>query len=347
MVGNNMHITYFLLHPVVTTFITTLFLITILRPCSTKLSLIDSPQGRKRHQGDIPLIGGIAIFGACLLPNLHNFQFDHMALVIFVFGLCILGIGIADDVLDLKPNIKLLLSTLVITQVPILTEVKLTNFENLFGFGLSVELGVFSIPLTIISILGLMNAFNMVDGCDGLAGGLATLAVATIGFLGWSSLSPQLHPILISLVVSLVLFLYFNMTQKVKAKIFLGDAGSMFLGFVISVLLIYSAEEIEGFRPTIALWVVAVPLYDFFGVIARRWYLKRNLFSADRSHIHHFLLHRGLSHQKTTAIVVIVAITLLCVGLFVEKIAPELSFYTFLTLFFIYLWARIKYAKSS
>ena len=124
-------------------------------------------------------------------------------------------------------------------------------------------------------------------------------------------------------------------------KIFLGDGGSLFLGFIVSVFLIKFAEGNKTYNSSIVLWFVAVPVYDFCAVVVRRLLLKRKIMSADRSHIHHYLLSFGLSHFQTTMVVLLLAITLLCLGVFLEANYPSLSLFTFIGLFTVYLSFRL------
>jgi UDP-GlcNAc:undecaprenyl-phosphate/decaprenyl-phosphate GlcNAc-1-phosphate transferase len=135
--------------------------------------------------------------------------------------------------------------------------------------------------------------------------------------------------------------LLFNFSNNPARKIFLGDGGSLFLGFIVSVFLIKFAEGNKTYSSSIVLWFVAVPVYDFCAVVVRRLLLQRKIMSADRSHIHHYLLSFGLSHFQTTMVVLLLAITLLCLGVFLEANYPSLSLFTFIGLFTVYLSFRL------
>ena len=141
--------------------------------------------------------------------------------------------------------------------------------------------------------------------------------------------------------MSIFVFLLFNFSNNPALKIFLGDGGSLFLGFIISVSLVEFAKGNETYSPSMVLWFVAIPVYDFCAVVARRLLLRRKIMFADRSHIHHYLLSFGLSHFQTTMLVLFAAITLLCLGVFLEVNYPSLSLFAFVGLFTFYLSLRL------
>ena len=143
------------------------------------------------------------------------------------------------------------------------------------------------------------------------------------------------------LVASIFGFLLFNFSNNPALKVFLGDGGSLSLGYIVAVLLVQFAEGSQTHSPSIVLWFVAVPVYDLCAVVARRLLLRRKIMSADRSHFHHYLLTFGLSHFQTTTLVVFSAIILLCLGTFLEANYPNLSLFVFVGLFIVYLSLRL------
>jgi len=141
--------------------------------------------------------------------------------------------------------------------------------------------------------------------------------------------------------------MFFNFADSDNLKIFLGDGGSLFLGFLVSATLIGFVENNSTYDPSIVLWFVAVPVFDFFTVIMRRLILKRRVFAADRSHIHHFILSRGFSHFQTTMLILAAALVLLFAGGFVGTYYPRLSLITFVLLFISYFSFRMFAGKAS
>lgn len=314
----------------------------LLRPLAHKILLVDRPNYRKLHQNNTPLIGGICIFLAC---GLSLFVFGDLRgqdlRSVIIFASLFLFLGVLDDQFDLTARMKLISQVTISFLFVVTTGIKVSNLGNPFGLEHSLELGFLSLPLTIFSIVGLTNAFNMIDGCDGLAASLSILSILALLFFGASHFDLLTQRLLLMLVASLIVFLFFNFSNNAALKLFLGDGGSLFLGFVVSVLLVKFAEGNETHRPSMVLWFVAIPVYDFSAVVMRRLLLKRKIMSADRSHLHHYLLSFGFSHFQTTIVILVTAITLLCLGTFLESNYPSLSLFVFVGLFTAYLSFRL------
>jgi UDP-GlcNAc:undecaprenyl-phosphate GlcNAc-1-phosphate transferase len=327
---------------ILTVVLFTIILNLILKSVAHKVSLVDKPNARKTHQDVIPLIGGISIFLAC---SLSLFTFDDipnhdLRTMVVVSGL-FLFLGVLDDQFDIKANVKLLTQITISFMFAASTGFQISNFSSLLGVTYSLELGFLSLPFTILAIVGLTNAFNMIDGCDGLAAALAALAILALLYLGSSHFELSTQTFLLMLVASIFTFLLFNFSNNSMFKVFLGDGGSLFLGFIVSALLIKFAKGNETYASSIVLWFVAVPVYDFCTVVVRRLLLKRKIMSADRSHIHHYLLSLGLSHFQTTMVILCMAIVIWCFGVFLEANYPSLSLLAFVGLFAVYLSLRL------
>lgn len=314
----------------------------LLKKVADRILLVDRPDTRKTHQNVTPLIGGICIFLTCCLSLLifGDVRAQYLKLLV-VFASLFLFLGVLDDQFDLKASIKLPIQISISFMFITFTESQISTFGNPFGVAHSFDLGVLSIPFTLVAIVGLTNAFNMIDGCDGLAASLAVLVVLALLYFGSSQFEYLTQIFLLTLVASIFVFLLFNFSNNPALKVFLGDGGSLFLGFIVSVLLVKFAEGNETYSPSIVLWFVAVPVCDFCAVVARRLLLKRKIMSADRSHLHHYLLSFGLSHFQTTMAILFTAVTLLCVGIFLEANYPSLSLLAFIGLFTVYLSFRL------
>lgn len=327
---------------ILTVVLLTIVLSLVLRPVAHTVSLMDKPNARKTHQNVTPLIGGICIFLACGLSLFlyGNMQSQDIRPLVITAGL-FLCLGVLDDQFDVNARVKLM-TQLTFTFVFIQsTGLQISNFGNLFGFVYASGLGFLSLPFTLLAMVGLTNAFNMIDGCDGLAASLIGLALLTLLYFGSSHFLLPVQTFLLMLVASVFVFLFFNFSNNQGLKVFLGDGGSLFLGFTVSALLVKFAEGNKIFSPSIVLWFVAVPIYDFCAVVLRRLLLGRKIMSADRSHIHHYLLSFGLSHFQTTILILIAAVIFVFLGIFLETTYPNLSLVSFIGLFTIYLLFRL------
>lgn len=322
-------------------FVVTLFSLIFLRPLAIKLKLVDIPTDRKNHRGQVPSIGGICIFIGLLSSQIYENQFDKVSLTILLTAGLILILGIWDDFLNLTAKIKLNVQILVVIITIYFADLKLESFGSLFGMSYPLDLGMFSVPITIIAVIGLTNAFNMIDGIDGLAGGLVLTAFFGMFFYNILSADFLFTNILLAIVAGIIPFLALNISTHSKFKVFLGDGGSLFLGYIVSWALIYSAENNNNFSPTFALWCVTIPLFDFMGVVIIRLLEKRSVISADRHHIHHFLESLGLPRKISMVIIISLSLFTLLLGFVLEKYFPSISFSIFIILFLLYLFSRL------
>lgn len=287
----------------ITSFIGVLFGLPSVITVAKLKGLFDSHNDRKLHKNKIPRLGGVAIFVAfsvasCLWcdPSLPRLQYLSAGLIILFFA------GLKDDIIILSPINKLLVQIFVACLVCIPEGIRITNFHGLFGLH---ELSVYSsVLLSIFTLIVITNAFNLIDGVDGLAGGLGFIISLSYalwfyftGDLGWASLS-------FALAGALFGFLFFNFAP---AKIFMGDAGSLTIGFLISIFSIKfiesglvnrSTDLTISTAPAIAIAILIIPLYDTLRVFLVRAFKKQSPFKADRNHIHHWLLKIGLSHRE-------------------------------------------------
>ena len=318
-----------------------------LRPLAIKLSLLDYPNKRKTHQGQIPLIGGICIFLSSLLTLFIFFETFSINLVtIIICGGLMLVLGIVDDKLDLQASKKLFFQTLITLIFIIATDCVINDLGTPLGFSSSIELGLLSIPFTLFAIVGLTNAINMIDGCDGLASSLVIISLLALLIFGATGLNDPNTQWLVIVVSSLIAFLFFNFSSNKNIKIFLGDGGSLFIGFFVATSLVISVSKNKLYDPSIVLWFTAVPIFDFVTVIVRRKLLKIKIMVADKSHIHHLLLSWGLSHFQTTALICLTSVALLLFGVFVTTNHPTLGFWSFLLTFLLYLSFRMFSSKA-
>ena len=229
-------------------------------------------------------------------------------------------VGLLDDVRGLPPSVKFA-AQLVAASVAWYYGVRL--FGVTLGYGVGVQVGILSAPLTVLWIVGVTNAFNFIDGLNGLAGGLAVVACATMVAVGLSLGNIAVIVPAVALAGALVGFLRYNFPA---ARIFLGDAGSMSIGFLLAVLL-KEASEVRGPSVLVAVPILAlcVPLLDVSLAILRRWLRGVPLTGADARHIHHRLIALGLSQKRTAVILWCLAAAMASFGLLIALTAPYVA----------------------
>ena len=203
-----------------TGFLFTLISIIVLRPFAYSLKLIDTPYGRKKHIGEVPVIGGISISLGIIIYLIFIDRVNSEIEIVLIFSLFILILGIYDDITDLRPKTKLFIQLLLVTFTIYLSGIKIESLGFLFGLSIPLDLGLLAIPFSIISVVGLTNAFNMIDGLDGQTGLLSVIAVMGIFMFGLDKVDPDLYNFLTLFWSGLIAFLIFNFIDNIKMKIF-------------------------------------------------------------------------------------------------------------------------------
>lgn len=323
------------------TFISIIFL----RPYAKKVQLIDLPSKRKVHSGEIPIIGGICIFIGFNISVLGHYNDFNLMLACSFIGFFILLLGLIDDFYPLSPLYKILAQISIISLMVYATGYKFDTFGHSFGLTNQISLGLFSYPVTILGIVFVINAYNLMDGTDGLLGLLVFLALVGIKITDIIDGIYFIHPIFLALMGSLISFLWFNLITN-RNKIFLGDAGSLYLGYIISFLLLYKTQNSQNFSPTYALWIIAIPVFDAISVILYRFKKSRELFIPDRNHLHHFLQRLGFSNKLVISIIFCLGLLILLLGLLIEYNYRFLSFPVFVFVFIFFIWVRV-YSRFS
>ncbi|WP_423186636.1 UDP-N-acetylglucosamine--undecaprenyl-phosphate N-acetylglucosaminephosphotransferase [Alishewanella sp. d11] len=295
-----------------------LLAILLFYPLSQKIGLVDIPKGRKQHTGAIPLIGGLSVFSG-LAFSIVLFAPEDLNLMFYLLLTgSIVVLGAFDDYLDLSVKLRLAVQLVVSLGMVFALDLHLASLGNLFGFG-EVKLGFLGIPITLIAVIAAINAFNMTDGIDGLAGMLSLVSfVAIAGFmLLWGQPEQALLPML--LICALLPYLAFNLHLVPGKKIFMGDAGSMLIGFSVIWLLITGTQsETASFRPITALWLIAIPLMDMVAIMLRRILKGQSPFQADREHLHHISLRLGLNPRESLTLITALACIFACIGIIGE-----------------------------
>ncbi len=299
-------------------FILALCITPLLRPLAFSVGAVDTGTGRRAHSGIIPRLGGIAIFLAFALPmafSLTRGAWDDLhvkMLGILVASAVVLVIGICDDLKGATVRNKLIAEVLA-AGIIYAWGIRITDVSSPFGG--HIPLGLFSLPVTILWIIVITNAVNLIDGLDGLAAGTGILVAATFTLLPGTDFHLQL--IYIILAGSLAGFLIYNFPP---ASIFMGDAGSLFLGFFLASTSILSARKATALA-TLMIPIVAFmfPLMDMFYAVIRRYYRGVPLGEADREHIHHKLLAMGLSKKKVLLLISLVNVAVMVLVLLLVR----------------------------
>lgn len=304
--------------------IVTMVAIFTLRQLAPRIGLVDKPDGRKRHRGRVPLVGGLCFFLGTLAGLVYFGYMDRFMVCLLAVGALILLTGLLDDLDDLSARTRLLVQAGTAGLVILTTGIYIDGGGNLLG-GEEFRLHALGIPITIIAVVGLINAFNMLDGIDGLAAGLAIVSiVAILAFMGvgWPTVGVAL--LLQILAATLVPYICVNLGWPDGRKIFMGDAGSTLIGFLVAWSLIFlSQREAAQIAPVDVLWCVALPVLDTLAVMYRRIRSGRSPLKADRQHLHHLLLDIGFSPRQALGLLVGLSALMAGAG-FALRNAPEL-----------------------
>jgi len=312
-----------------------------MRKFAQKIKLVDKPNERKLHSGSIPLIGGISIFisllyflfnNPTLLPNSKLYVACTFVLVI---------IGALDDKYDLSFKLRFFVQAGLSIVMMLFGNLELHTVGDLFGTGDIITLGWFGYLVTILAVVGAINAFNMVDGIDGLLGGLSIVTFGGLGIMLAYDKQYNLSYICLVLIVATIPYVLLNLgTFGRGRKVFMGDAGSMLIGFTVIWLLLLSSQNgtHPPLRPVTALWLIAVPLMDMAAIMIRRIRRGNSPFKPDREHIHHIFQKLGVSSTNTLIIVSAIAAFLAAIGICGEiySLPESLMFYLFLLCFVCY-----------
>ncbi len=318
--------------------------IKLLRPIAIYFGLVDVPSGRKQHEGHIPLIGGLSIYIGVLVAILSMVPIHDKLFYLLASASLILIAGLVDDLRNLGVWVRVLIQILACVIMIKGANVYVEDLGDLFGLG-SIQLGQWATPFTIVAVIGLVNAINMSDGIDGLAGSLAL--VAMLGIFGFESISGnyRFFDFLLVMGVALVPYLLTNLTIISKRKIFLGDAGSMFIGFVLAWVLIELSQGAgtsrQAIQPMNVVWCVALPVIDTLAVIIKRLKSGRSPFYPDRTHFHHVLMAKGLQPRQVLLTMIALALCLTALGWLLQLIGPQISAATFIVVTVLYIsWMR-------
>jgi UDP-GlcNAc:undecaprenyl-phosphate GlcNAc-1-phosphate transferase len=316
-----------------------------------RFKLFDRPNARKEHTVPTPTFGGISIFAGMMVALLCWFKFyNHPSIITFFLSMILLfGVGIMDDLKDLPARYKLVIEAGVASLLAV-SGIRITSFGGLFGIN---ELHIVAqYIITVVTIVGITNAFNLIDGIDGLAGGLGFMSLVTLGIFLTISKDLNYAIIAFALAGALLGFLYFNFNP---AKIFMGDTGSLVLGFIIAVLCV-QLMKVNAIHPSpvvpniyvFTLGIVMIPVFDTLRVFGTRIWKGRSPFSADKTHIHHLITNKGFSHGFAGRIICVFHGFILILVYWMKDWKPELQLIVLFCcmLSLIYMFDRIGVLKK-
>lgn len=303
-------------------FLVTFGMVKLLQPLAIMIDLVDKPGGRKQHDGMIPLIGGLAVFAGIFLTGYIFLEQPTFIRMFMVGGGLIVFLGAVDDRYDISPRLRFVGQVLIASIFVYGLDIYLASFGNLLGMG-DINVGWFGYPLAILSLVGVVNAFNMLDGIDGLVGSLGLVSFLGLSYLFGIAGYGNMAMLAMLFVGATSAFLIFNIWGKPSReqrinKIFMGDAGSMFLGLSIGVMLIYGSQiESPAFNPSVAIWFVLLPMTDMFTLMYRRLRRGKSPLAPDRTHIHHILIRAGFKSWQALYILVLLQVALVLTGVVV------------------------------
>ncbi len=336
----------------VTAFVIAMLLIPPLIYIIKHFKLYDVPDLRKEHSSPIPTMGGIAVCISMAMACMLWFHFSKdFFTVSFFFSIVILfALGIMDDTNGMKARNKLVIQ-LALASLIAFSGVRISSLNGI--------LGVYELPLsaqytiTVLAIAGVTNAFNLIDGIDGLAGGLGFMSLVILGLFLTLSSDVNIALIAFALAGGLLGFLYYNFNP---ARIFMGDTGSLVLGFVTAVLTVRLVQlnatgnlVVLPHSPVFALSLIMIPVFDTLRVFSLRIWKGRSPFDPDKTHIHHLLTNNGWSHNFSAKLICGVHGLILVAGYFLKDIRQEFGILILFSFMFltVLIFKRLRLPVSS
>lgn len=289
---------------ILTTFIFTAIFIPVVKKIAEFIGAMDIPNARKIHSKPIPRLGGLGIYGGFLLGYMlfgsHTVQMNAILIGSFI----ILVTGIIDDIKPVPAKYKILGQLAGAAVIPLYGGIVM---QDISAFGLYLNFGIFTIPITILFIVAIINCINLIDGLDGLSSGISGIYFLTVGIIGMLLNNSNGLDITLTFIMlgSTLGYLLHNFPP---AKIFMGDSGSMFLGYIISVIALLGFKNITLTSVIVPILLLAIPIMDTLFAILRRLINHKPIGEPDKNHFHHQLLKLNLSKRKTVILIYIIDI---------------------------------------
>ncbi len=286
------------------TFLFTAIFIPIVARIANYLGVLDIPNERKVHKKPIPRLGGVGIYAGFLLGYMLFSEQSLQMNAILIGSIIIVITGIFDDFKPIPAKYKFLGQLAGAAVIPLYGGIVL---KDISAFGIYIDFGIFAYPVTIIFIVGIINCINLIDGLDGLSAGISSIYFITIGVIAiLLHNSSGLDVVLTFIMLGSTLgYLLHNFHP---AKIFMGDSGSMFLGYIIAVIALLGFKNVTLTSFVVPILLLAIPILDTLFAIIRRTIHHQKIITPDKSHLHHQLLNLKFSERKTVIIIYLVDI---------------------------------------
>lgn len=314
--------------PFLIAFMVTYLMTPLVRYIAISMGFYDAPDARKVHTGNIPRLGGVAIFLGYITALLYSLPLDNEKWGLVIGTLVLVAIGLWDDIKEIGPKTKLL-GQIVAAGILVFSGVSIEWITNPWGTLIFLPEWI-SIPLTIFWIVAFINIVNLIDGLDGLAAGICLISCATIFGVTFVMGQSDTAFIIVSLAGAIFAFLKYNFNP---AKIFMGDTGSMLLGYTLGAVsvvgVVKTATTVALLVPVI---VLGVPIMDTTFAIVRRFMNGRPIFKPDKGHLHHRLLAMGLTQKQAVLLMYAATIAFGGIALIVANFNSTLGIILLLSL---------------
>ncbi len=295
-----------------------LVLVPFVAKLAVKLGAVDKPNARKVHTKLMPRMGGLAIYISFFVVLFLSHDMTQQHIGLFAGGTVLVLVGIIDDIKDIPAKVKLV-GQIVAACIVVASGVRVEFMTN-FILGGMFPLYYFSVPFTVIWIVAIINAVNLIDGLDGLAAGTSIIAATTMAISGYATGQGEMASMALILIGASLGFLKHNFHP---AKIFMGDTGSMFLGYNLAVLAVMGFTKSFTLLSLVTpILVLAIPILDTLFAIIRRKMNNKPIFKPDKNHLHHCLLNYGFSHRDTVLVIYAVSAVLALCGLIMTYLNP-------------------------
>lgn len=316
----------------------TFVLTPVVKNFAIRIGAVDKPDARKVHHGLIPRLGGLAIYVGFMVSVIATIGFTYEMVGIMVGATFLIAVGIADDVYSLPPKVKLL-GQIIAAAIPVVIFNINIEWIDVPRLGIIYLPEIISLPLTIFWIIGFVNTVNLIDGLDGLAAGIATIASIAIALLAFQMGQWVAAAAMIAMTGACLAFLQYNFNP---AKIFMGDTGSMFLGYIISAVSVMgSMKTVATAVLIVPLLALTVPITDTLLAIVRRKSSGVPIFSPDKNHLHHRLLAKGLNQKQVVLVMYALTAFFSCTALIVIHLSLWIGIaIVAIALILFVLWAR-------
>ncbi len=321
---------------VLVTFITSLLLVFLIKKIAVHINAMDIPNERKIHKKPIPRLGGLAVFASFLLGYILYAPVSTQMISLLIGGFIIILTGIVDDINSIPPRYKFLFQVLAASVVVFYGKLYFNDL-SILGYNLSFPTWI-NMILSVFFIVAIINAINLIDGLDGLSSGISSIYFLTIAILGFTRNSLGGLDVILALIMlgSTLGFLVHNFPP---AKIFIGDTGSMFLGFMIAIIALLGYKVTTITSIIIPLIILFIPIFDTLLAIFRRLLKRESIGHPDKEHLHHQLLKMTSSPTKTVLLIYLINIIFAAISILyvIGDNKQAIVMYVAVMIFFLYI----------